>query len=90
MTDRFETNGMPNYDKLGTPARESFSFTKSDTVDETELCQFVHCVVSGDIKVLLADDTEPVTLPVLSGAVYPLRIKRLYTTGTTAQIIGMI
>jgi len=39
------------------------------------------------IKVLLQGDTDPVTMTFQVGFVIPLRIRRVYATGTDATVI---
>jgi len=77
--------------KLLAGARKAYALTPSDIVDETYLCRAIHSNSDGTIRVLLADDTTPVDLKVVSGAVYNIRVKRLYVTGTDAgiSIIGI-
>lgn len=45
----------------------------------------------GNVRVLLENDTVPVTLVGLApGVVHPLKVKRVYVTGTTAGAILLI
>ena len=98
ITDNFavpaeETRERDTYYQLlksQLPATKLHTFTASDTVDETVLCRGFHCNVGGNIKCLLADDSTARTLAVSAGAFYPYRIKRLYSTDTTATIVGVI
>lgn len=62
------------------------SAQKSDTVDLTISPLFLYIGGAGNIKVRTLND-EDVTLAVVAAQVLPLRIKRLWSTGTTATLI---
>ena len=72
------------------PVTKTMAFTKSDTTDETVLARGFHCNVSGDLKILLEEDTTARTIYVTAGAYYPYRVKRVYSTGTVADITGIL
>lgn len=48
------------------------------------------CTVAGNVSVIAAEDTNPVTIPVLAGVYYPISIKAVRVSGTTATIVAMI
>ena len=51
-----------------------------------EVTRAIHCGSDGSIKVMMEDGTTE-TFNVVTGALYPYRIKRLYSTGTTAAAV---
>ena len=69
-------------------AYQSFSITKSDTVENW--CDAFYVGSGGDISIKLRDDDTAVTLKnVASGTVYPLAVKYIMSTSTTASdIVG--
>lgn len=63
---------------------------KSDTVNLTAEVRAVFVSVDGDIKVTMMDDSVATFANVVAGTIYPLRIKRLWSNGTTATgLIGL-
>ncbi len=91
MTDKFkDDNGIMKVNTLSIPIREFKAFTKSDTVNETALVRGFHCNASGNVKCLLELDSTPVTIYVTAGVYYPYRVLRVYSTGTTADIVGIL
>ena len=92
VQDSLEINGEDLKQDLMVPAKAFFSFTPSDTVDETVICRAIHCNIGGTIRVLGPNNEsgEEIDLEVYAGQMYPYRIKRVFSTGTTATIIGII
>lgn len=90
MIDNFKLNGFDRHDALQSPITRFRAFTKSDTVNETELVRGFHCNASGNVKCLLSNDTTAVTVYVSAGVYYPYRVMRLYNTGTTADVVGIL
>ena len=64
---------------------------ESDTVDLATPTRAIFVTVAGNIVITLIDDTDEtsVTIPVSANAIYPLNIKRLWSTGTTATLFGL-
>ena len=56
---------------------------QSDTVDLPKITSAVLIGVAGNLRVIMANDTTPVTLPVPAG-ILALCVKRIFTTSTTA------
>lgn len=68
----------------------AWAITPNDSTDLVRSTRALYVGSAGDLKILLVDDTTPVTLVgVQAGTIYPLRIKRIYSAGTTAgSLIG--
>lgn len=61
--------------------------TPHDT-NNIENTRAVYVGGAGNLKILLVNDTDPVTLVgVVAGSVLPIRVKRVYSTDTTATNI---
>lgn len=74
------------------PFTRAVAITPNDSTDLVEITRGlnVHKGTGGtttDVKVLLAGDADPVTLTFQVGFVIPLRIRRVYATGTDATRI---
>jgi len=72
------------------PAEYGFPITPNDTTDLATRTRCVYLGVGGDLKVDLVGGGGTITFVGLAaGVVHPLRIKRVYATGTTAgSILG--
>lgn len=74
---------------LSSPICGGFDITPHETNDLTVLTRAIMVGTAGDVSVRLQDGTT-VTLSLSSGVIYPLRICKLFVTGTTAaQIVGL-
>jgi hypothetical protein len=74
------------------PARSAAAVTPSDSVNLTRETRGIYVGVSGDVKVIMADDGTTTTtfVGLAAGVVHPLRVKRVYATLTTAtSIVGV-
>ena len=71
---------------LQNPAEGAFAITPNDSTDLTEPTRGICFAAAGDLKVdMLNGDTVTFTDGSLAaGAVHPLRVKKVYSTGTTA------
>jgi len=87
MVDKFENHA----EGLASPANNAFSVTPHDTNELAFIPRGIYVGGSGDIAVILADDTAAVTfVGVLAGTVLPVRPKIIKATGTTAtSIVGL-
>lgn len=73
------------------PARRLRSVMPSDTDELDFVSSGLVCGVGGFLSIVAADDTLPVTLPVVAGQIYPVRAKAVRATGTTATgIVALI
>jgi hypothetical protein len=72
-------------------ATKAVAITPNDSTDLATVTRGIYVGAGGNLRVLLADDTSPVTLTnVSAGVIYPLRVKRVYSTTTTASgLIGL-
>lgn len=68
-----------------TPADGAISITPSDTVDLASISRAIYVGTPGALKVDMADDTTVTFVGMLGGTVYPIRAKRVYSTGTVAS-----
>lgn len=74
---------------LNSPPYGGFTVTPSDTNDLPTVTRALNVSVTGDVHVTLLDDTE-VTLFLQAGGIFPLRIKRIWASDTTAAgIVGL-
>lgn len=72
------------------PARRAYAITPDDDADVARVTRGVICGGAGNLNVILADDTSALVIPVLAGIVYPLQVKRVLSTSTTAtSIVGL-
>jgi hypothetical protein len=80
ITDQFESYNPG----LTGPITGGFDIAPDDASDLTTLPRALMVTGGGDIAVVLKDGTS-LTLPGLAvGVIYPLRVRRISATGTTA------
>lgn len=74
------------------PSGHCLAVTASDTVDiATGPTRGILVKTAGDYVLILADDgTSQVTVNLAAGVVHPIRVKRVYSTGSasTSGIVG--
>ena len=72
------------------PASKAVAITPDDSED-IGITRGIYVAASGDLTVIMADDSEEVTFTdIAAGVVHPLRVKRVLDTGTDATgIIGL-
>jgi hypothetical protein len=86
MADNFETLASG----LHSPAKAAFSVTPNDSTDLAISSRGVYVGASGDLKVDMVGGGTVTFVGLAAGVVHPLRVKRIYSTGTTATgIIGV-
>jgi hypothetical protein len=73
----------------GQSASKAWLMAGDDDANQAVITRAIYCTVAGDIKVIFADDTDAVTLPVEANKDYPWMIKKLFATATTATIYGL-
>jgi hypothetical protein len=67
-----------------------FAVTPSDTVDLAIPAKAVVAGANGTLKVDMIGIGTGITLTVIAGQIYPINIKRIYATGTSATgIVGL-
>jgi hypothetical protein len=85
-TNKFSSNSV----SVLAPYTRAVTITPSDTVDLTETTRAINVYAAASpttVKVIFQDDTVAVTLYLQTGKTYPLRVTRIYSTGTTATAI---
>lgn len=71
------------------PATDAFVITPHDTNELVYTSRALYIGGSGDVKVTTADGTD-ITFVGVSG-ILPIRVKRVFSTGTTAtSIVGLV
>lgn len=89
MTDQFEGHAQG----LTAPATSALTVTPSDSQDLPTMPRAIYVGGAGALRVELLDAPvgSDVTLSALQpGMVYPLRVRKVYATGTTATgLIGL-
>lgn len=85
MADRFSKS----YATLESPASRAAAITPDDNNDLPTTTRMLLVGVAGDVSVIMAGDSAPVTLKLPVG-IHPLRIKRVRQTGTAAtSLVGL-
>jgi hypothetical protein len=73
------------------PSAHGFSVTLSDSVDFAEPTRALYVGSGGDISVVMLSGAVLTLANVMSGALLPVRVKRVNAAGTTAaQIVGLV
>lgn len=72
-------------------AGAAFAITPDDSVDLSVTTRGLWVGGAGNVRVLFDRDSSPVTLVgVTAGSLLPIRVKRVYSTGTTAtSLVGL-
>ena len=72
------------------PATIGFAITPNDGTNLTQPCRMLAVGVAGTVKVDFYESGAGITLTLPSG-VFPLRVKKVYATGTSATgIVGLL
>ena len=72
------------------PATKGFAITPHDTNLLTQPTRYLAVGVAGTVKVDFAEEGTGITLTLPSG-VHPIRVKKVYSTGTTATgLVGLL
>ncbi|MFY9209545.1 MAG: hypothetical protein WAO69_00295 [Aestuariivita sp.] len=80
ISDKFDTHQTG----LNSPIQGGFDITPDDSGELAEVTRALMVTTSGDVAVELRNG-DLLTLPgLMPGAIYPLRIQRVFATGTTA------
>lgn len=75
---------------LGSPASNAAAVVPNDGADLAVSTRGVYCSVSGDVKVDMVDGGTVTFGSLAAGMIHPLRVKRVYSTGTSALgIVGV-
>ena len=85
------TNNFAQTDPaINAPYNRAVTITPSDSVDLTEIPRALNihaATASTPVKVIMQGDTTAVTLQLQTGFIYPLRVSRVYATGTSATSV---
>jgi len=86
MTDQFS-----NFrEGLSAPADNAASVTPHDSNDLSIVTRGIYVGTSGDLKVDLSGGDTVTFANIAAGVIHPLRVQRVYSTGTTAtDIVGV-
>lgn len=76
--------GMNDNIALTVPAESAVAITPDDETDLGNNTRALMVNVAGDVVVDFVTTGESITLTLAAGVVYPLRVKRVRATGTTA------
>lgn len=84
-----------NYNKyaigLESPAIGGFAITPDNDNDITYTTRYLYVGTAGHVKVTFADGTTATLNNLIAGTLHPLRVNRVWSTGTTAlTIVGLI
>lgn len=86
MSDKFELHATG----LDSPAIYAAAITPSDSADVPTVPRALYCTGDGDVVVTMRNGGAPVTLPMIAGVPLPVRVSRVWATGTTATgIVGV-
>lgn len=69
---------------IPTPASHAAAITPSDDADLTFATRAIYVGTTGDLTVILRDDTAPVTLKSAAVGYHPIQARRVMATDTTA------
>ncbi len=84
LYDKFRTH-------LESPAQDAFAISGDDSTDLTNSTRSIYVGGSGNIKVTTVDGTTVTFNGAVAGSIIPVRVKRVFSTGTTAtNLIGLI
>ena len=86
MADDFSSNMTG----LESPGKNGAAIAPSDSVDLPNVTRAIYVGVTGNLRVALVSGDIITLSNVQAGAIYPLRIARVFVTGTTATgLVGL-
>ena len=72
------------------PIESGFSITPSNTVDLERTTRGIYVGIGGDLKVDLVSGDTVTFVGLSSGMIHPIRVRRVYATGTDVDnILGL-
>lgn len=75
---------------LDSPATRAFAITPSDTLDLAFMPRALHARGAGTLRVTMAGDGAVVDFYIAQGDRLPLRVSRVWASGTTATgLVGL-
>lgn len=72
---------------IDAPAANAAAVTPNDSADLTNVSRSLYVGGAGNVKVDMADVGTVTFTGVVAGSILPIRVKRVYSTGTTATTI---
>jgi hypothetical protein len=85
-TDMFEPKGR----SLDSPIENAFAVTPNDSTDLTISTRGIYVGSSGALKVTTVRGDEITFTNLAAGIIHPIRVARVWSTGTTASsIVGV-
>lgn len=74
--------------KEGAPSTHGFAVTPDDNTDLSEVARALYVGVTGNLSLILADDSVAITfVAATAGSILPFAVRRVRSTGTTAASI---
>lgn len=70
------------------PAARAFAVTPTDATDLSYVTRYLYVGVAGDVKVVTTDGDTITLVGLAAGVLHPIRVKQVWSTGTTAQSIA--
>lgn len=80
QVDAFEHHGTG----LESPGSFARAITPSDSLDLPDVPRAIFAGADGVVRVTMRGGGDPVSFAILSGAPLPIRVKKVWATGTTA------
>lgn len=74
----------PYKNAVDAPPSRAWAVTPNDSADLIRQSRGIWVGVAGDLRLLFAHDEAAVTLTAVPVGLYPMRLIRVYATGTTA------
>lgn len=86
------TDNYSNYAVgLESPAIGGFAVTPNDDADLTYVTRYLYVGTAGHVKVTLQNGNTVTLNNLTAGTLHPLRVSRVWSTGTTAlTIVGLV
>lgn len=86
MTDTFSNFN----ESLDSPIAGGAAVTPHDTNDLTTVTRGIYLGASGDVKLITVDGDTLTFVGLSAGIIHPIRVSRVFSTGTTAtSILGL-
>jgi len=86
MADDFETHAPG----LSSPVSSGEDITPSDSSELAHFTRVIYVGGEGDVRVKLLSGDDVTLVSVPAGAMYPIRVRQVFSTGTTASnIVGL-
>lgn len=73
-----------------TPSGDLQLWTLSDTVESPRATRGVYVGTSGNLRVLTDEDQDVIIPSLAAGVIHPLRIKKAFSTSTTAANVMFV